>query len=133
MIKVKVISKQGQSALVEWHDGEATRRAYLPIRLLQRDPDKRYRSNEWEAQAPELGAPYGLPWAELLRLTVTPEEIEKALWQRGIFTADDIERDHGQALSAFQSLYVRDLVALSKAARHYRSSRTYIADEESDQ
>lgn len=128
--KVKVISQQGESALVEWHDGRSTQRAYLPARLLRRSALNHYRPNEFDAPTPEQGAPYGVPWAELVTLSPTPEQVESALHQFGIWTAADLERNHVQALAALQSLYARDLHNLMRSARDYQT-RTHSSHEES--
>lgn len=121
-MKVKLIRRIGPkspTALIEWIDAQAhTRRAYLPHRLLT-DLQGEHRSNEYDAAQPDAGAPYGVPFAQLLELTATAEAIEAALHQAGIWTADEIERDHLRALGAMQSVYAKDLIGLIRSSKNY--------------
>lgn len=128
-VKVKLVRVQGQSALIQWHDGQTLQRAYIPHKLLYREEGRRYRSDEYLAHKPEQGIPHGMPWGDLVRLTATPDKVEAALHSNGIFTAEDLETNHVQALAAFTSLYARDLKNLMDAARDHRR-RTHSSDEE---
>lgn len=80
-VKVRIVRKKGQSALVEWDDG-CLHRAYVPVSVLD------------DSQCPEdvlEEAPaHGVPWELLLDLSeVTPEAVADKLRRRGIWTAED--------------------------------------------
>lgn len=83
-VKVRLIEQKGDSALVEWMEDGCPQRAYVPPKLIE--------GGEVDDEA--LGtAPYGAPWAELIDLSgVTPEGIQKALREAGIWTPDDLRR-----------------------------------------
>lgn len=130
-VKVKVITRYGPTVLVEFYDGAGIQRTYIPAEALQRPPEGHQRSDEYLASRPDLGIPHGLPWAELIVLSATPEAIEKALHDRGIFTLDDLERDSVLALSAFTTVYAAELKKLVGLARNYHTrTHSSMPDEE---
>lgn len=75
-IAYKLIRIDGQAALVEY-DGE---RRSIPASEL----------DEISRDVFEAGVPYGIPWGRLINVCITGEDIEKELYNRGIFTAADL-------------------------------------------
>lgn len=116
---VKIISRTGKTVLVDWHDGVASHRAYLPAALVTTDA-----AGNSVADQPERGIPYGAPWAEWVKVTLTPAAIEAALHQYGIWTVGDLLRHHTQALAALQSLIARDLRELIRAAQDHQRQQS---------
>lgn len=113
LVKVKVIRRRGESALVEWLDGEQQKRATIPVTAVV---------DEFVAVALlEAGVPYGLPWAELVQPEATPEAIQAALYRVGVWTVDDLRQNPQLALGALQRVYGVDLSALMRAAKEYES------------
>lgn len=111
-MNVSLIKRQGTVAVIQWTADGQLQRSVIPMSELAD-----MGGGQFGCEAPELGAPFGLPWAELVQLTVTSAQVEQALHQYGLWTADDIQRNHLQALAAIQSLYAADLGNLLKAVR----------------
>lgn len=126
-MNVSLIKRQGGAAVIQWAAGGQVQRAVIPAAELVN-----LGGGQFECQAPELGAPYGLPWAELIQLTVTPEQAEQAFHNYGLWTAQDIQRNHLQALGALQSLYAGDLGALIKATRTRNGSSPATGQDQGD-
>ena len=90
MIPVRVVARKGESALVEWIDGDGLyRRAYVPAGKVQ------------EGAAPskvlDQAIPYGLPWEQWIEVTATPEGIANELRRQGMWRWEDFNK---AALSA---------------------------------
>ena len=109
MVKVKIIQRKGQAALVEWVDSEGTHRATIPMGVIRKG----------QAAEDELsyGIPYGEPWEELITVSATSETIAAELRRCGIWTREDLEARPTQALSAIQSAYGVGLADLLRAVR----------------
>lgn len=110
---VKVIQTEGESALVEWRDGDSTlRRAYVPLTAVK---NKTVHGNTLEA-----GIPYGIAWADVIgELKATPAEIARRLQEAGIWTAQDLFKNGNAALGAIQTAYGLDLATLMNAAQEH--------------
>lgn len=125
-MKVRIISQRGASALVEWFDGEQSRRAYVPAGSLTALPAP----GDYACAVLDQGIPYGLPWADLVRLTVSPEAVEAELHRHGLWTAEDLARRPREAQAAFAALYAHDVAALLRAARAH--NQTSLSSSEPD-
>jgi len=75
-IQYKLIRIDGQAALVEY-EGE---RRSIPVSEL----------DDISRDVFEAGVPYGLPWGSMINVCITGEDIEKELYNRGIFTTVDL-------------------------------------------
>jgi hypothetical protein len=78
---VKTISENNGTALIEWMEDSQPQRALVPSREV---------SAGGECLHPERGLPYGVDFAELITITVTPADIDRELKNNGIWTADDL-------------------------------------------
>lgn len=112
-VKVRVIRRRGESALVEWLDGDQQNRVMIPVTAVV---DGLVADDVLSA-----GVPYGVPWAELVQLTATAEKIQAELYRVGVWTVDDLRRNPQLALGAVQRIYGVDLSALMRAAKEYES------------
>ncbi len=112
-IKVKVVQRRGESALVEWLDGEQQQRATVPATAVVH--------NQVAEDVLLAGVPYGVPWADLVQLTATPDAVQAELYRVGVWTVDDLRRNPQLALGALQRIYGTDLAALMRAAKEYES------------
>ena len=83
-MKVTLITRQGQAAVVQWVEGADARRAIVPLESLRELP----LGGEWDCDDPEAGIPYGAPWAQLIEPTA-PDRLEAELHRVGIWTARD--------------------------------------------
>ena len=85
LVETRVISRKGQSELVEWDTDRGVRRAYLPSGLVvdgEADPD-----------VLSQGIPYGGLYLEILldsRFSSKAECIAKALERAGMTTLNDL-------------------------------------------
>jgi len=114
-MKIKVLSVDGQAALIEnKHDGVRTRRI-VPLATVT--------ETSVSSEVIDRGIEYGLPWEELWSPEVTPEAVAAALRQRGIWTLADLRSKPGKAIAALQAVYRLDLVALLAAAERAASGR----------
>jgi len=111
---VKIISRNGEAAVIEWVEAGRAERSVVPHRAI-----REVAPGILEVDHPEEGAPYGARWSKMINFSVTPEAVEKALRDYGIWTVEDLHRNHIQALAAIQSLYAADLGQLIKTARNH--------------
>ena len=111
-VEVKVIRQDEQAALVEWHDGQAVNRAIVPLRSLV--------DGTCSFEELQRGIPYGVPWSALITLKATPEAVERALWNVGIWTVEDLLARPQAAVGALQNVYGTDVAMLMRAARRYK-------------
>lgn len=112
-IAVRVVQRRGESALVEWLDGEQQIRATIPVTAVVDDLVAE--------DVLAAGIPYGVPWGELVQLTATPEAVQAELYRVGVWTVEDLRRNPQLALGALQRVYGVDLAALMRAAKEYES------------
>ena len=70
-IKATILSIKDQAALLEWYSGQSVRRATFPLSSLDLLPeeDNAIRSCDLDEELENAGIPFGLPWADLLRIT----------------------------------------------------------------
>lgn len=112
-VKVRIVQRRGESALVEWLDGEQQQRATIPVTAVVDD--------HVADDVLLAGVPYGVPWAELVQLTATPAAVQAELYRVGVWTVDDLRQKPQLALGALQRVYGTDLSALMRAAKEYES------------
>ena len=108
-IKVKIIQKKGQAALVEWIADDGAHRATIPLATIIK--------GQVAQDELDYGIPYGEPWEELITISATPASIAAELRKCGIWTKDDLETRPTQALSAIQAAYGCGLADLLRAVR----------------
>jgi len=111
---VRVVKVTGEAALVEWLEDGRPRRCVLPVGLA---------GSEIDAETLGLGAPYGLPWEEIIVLQATPDALADNLRRAGIWTLDDMQ-DSKRVFGVIQATYGVDLGALIQAANGYNKERS---------
>lgn len=111
LVPITIISKNGQSALVEWNDGERLRRAYVPVAEIEGD-----KCDEYVLSA---GIQYGAEWEQYLSgVTVSPETVADTLRSHGYWTPEDIERNVTRAQSIINMLLGINAALLARWARN---------------
>lgn len=110
-MNVKVISRRGQSALVEYLEDGKLRRVTIPARDVIDDQVSQYKLR--------LGIPYGLPWETICNHPALPD----LLRQRGIYTYNDLKAKHQEALNAVLTAYGQDLQTIMKLAKNYGGAK----------
>ena len=108
---ITVLQTTKVACLVQWFEDGRERRCTLPATVLAGDT--------LPASVLAQGAPYGVPWAEVLTINVTAERLEAALHGAGLWTPADVQAHPDRALGALQAAYGIDLGALLEAAARY--------------
>ena len=112
MIVVKIIQRQGHSALVEWMEGKKVKRVTVPAGVIKEGQVSKYQLG--------LGIPYGVPWSEI-KLSASAKILEQELHRVGIWTAEDALNNAQQVLGAIQATYTLDLSKIMAIAKQERS------------
>lgn len=108
---VRVISKKGGNALVEW--GDPPQRAFLPLSELSLSADGRLA----DALNPDEGIVYGVPWAEIIgQLKATPEDLERRLRASGIWTVADLLAHPNELAGVILSAFAVDASTIMERA-----------------
>jgi len=110
-VTVNVVEKRGKSAVVEWVDGKAFRKVV---------PLKDVKDGEILESVLKKSPDYGVPWAKEVDPNATPEDIEVALHNAGIWTAEDALRNPAGIKGAINAAYKSGLVEILQAAKKYR-------------
>lgn len=110
-IEVRVIQKRGKGAVVEWVEGGKAFRKIVPLGQVKDD--------KVEEKALEKSPDYGVPWAKEIKMNAKPEDIETALHNAGIWTAQDAMKGAGRVIGALNAAYKTDLGAILTAAKKY--------------
>ncbi len=87
-MKVTLIARQGQVAVVQWLDAnnaDAVKRSIMPLSDLRPVP---LAEGEFNCEDPELGIPYGVQWSEAVRLAAA-DNLTDEMHRAGIWTARD--------------------------------------------
>ena len=108
-MEVKIIARDGHSALIEWVDNGKLYRGILPIASIRGDS---YVTKTELKRA----APYGTPWEEVVILKATSEQLAQNLRMRGIWTGQDVYDQPEQTQSAIMATYGLDYHTLLKIA-----------------
>lgn len=106
---MKIIHRTKKAYQVE-HDGL---RYDIPKEIMTQYNAGLLTVDELMAQA----LPVSWPWAEFIKVTVTPEQIEAELHRHGIHTLDDLSKRMRAAQGAIQKA-----VGISPASIHRRAS-----------
>ena len=115
-MRVRIISVNDRSAVVEWPAGETLQRAIVPAEMLRRD--------EVEDGVLAAGIPWGVPWEEVMPTTKGADvTVANALRQYGFWTAQDLRERPSEAVAVIQRALGVYLAALTKAALSYGGER----------
>lgn len=124
MTEVRVVRRKSNLMLVEWQDSEIPKRAWVSGDMIRED-----KGETALVDRPDAGVPYGVEFWRLFRLNkVTPQDVDKALKRRGIWTIADLRADPNAALAAIQSVYGFNLSALLLAADKYEKDLKEVVD-----
>lgn len=112
--KAIIIRRKNDMTLVEWNDGNLPKRAWVvPDRIESED------GVNVEVIDPEEGVPYGVEFSRMVVPSVTPEDIERELKRRNIWTVDDLRSRRGEVISALKAAYGIDFAELLRAAEKF--------------
>lgn len=99
-MQVTVIRRKGQAVLVEW-DENGVQRSTLPASELVIADD----GQTAECADPWIGIPYGDNFAGAIQLSVTAENIDRALKVAGMWTWGDIRLNPQTAISVILAAF----------------------------
>ena len=108
-MEVKIIARNGRSSLIEWVDDGNVHRGMLPSSSIRGD-------GYVTKKELERAAPYGIAWEEVVILKATSEDLARALRQRGIWTAKDLQDRPADAQVAIMATYGIDYQTLLRIA-----------------
>jgi len=111
-IAVNIVAKRGMSAVVEWVDDGKAFRKTVPL--------KDVKDGEILESVLKKSPDYGVPWAKEVDPNATPEDIEVALHNAGIWTAEDALRNPAGIKGAINAAYKSGLVEILQAAKKYK-------------
>jgi hypothetical protein len=112
---VGIIAKEGESALVQWNDGGALKRGYVPAGEVSAD-------GKCPADVLSASIPHGALWEEILEeilrtRPLTADAFATSLRAHGIWTAEDVERNPRGAQRAINAIVGVTIGALRRAAQ----------------
>jgi hypothetical protein len=108
VVTARTVAEIGVSFLIEYVRNGEVFRVIMP---------KPYDGDAVELFDLELGIPYGLDWAAILKpANPTPADLARSLKNAGIFTASDAMTNPNMVISAILAVYGIDLAAVLTAA-----------------
>jgi len=109
--KVRLISSRGKGAVVEWVEDGKVFRKVVPVSKIK--------GNEIDEATLKKSPDYGVPWAKEVNPKASSEDIEVALHNAGVWTAEDAMKNPQAIIGSINAAYKADLVAILKAAKKY--------------
>ena len=114
-VPVAIIAATATACTVQWFEGEVEHRCTLPAYLVN--------GPTLPLTMLQQGVPYGIPWAQVLKITLTPQAVELALHRAGLWTLADVQARPQVALSALQAAVGLDLGSLLETAAAYSAKK----------
>jgi len=118
---VRVVARKNKSALVEWADADGFHRGFVPDTAVDVSGGSRVTASVSESDL-GMALPYGVPWADVVTLELSMKEMEQALHNRGIWTAQDVRENHRAAVAAIGYAYSANIRSLIEAAESYETT-----------
>lgn len=112
MKKVRIIRRHNDLYLIEWLDVDTTKRGWIPQSMVED-----LGNSTGQTTDPNISVPYGVQWSEVVSLAASPQDLERELHRRGIWTTGDLRSNPQVAIACLQSVYGVDLAALLHAAK----------------
>jgi len=115
-MKVRLISKQRQAALIEWWSEEDDNyfRSVVPLNSLQGEGDG------LQCDMAEQGIPQGVPWSEIsIDRMFNPHVLEKELRRVGVWSYEDINNNPQAVVNALQKAMGIGLQEVKSFAKNY--------------
>ena len=118
---VRVVARKNKSALVEWANADGLHRGFVPDTAVDVSGGSRVTASVSESDL-AMALPYGVPWADVVTLELSMKEMEQALHNRGIWTAQDVRENHWAATAAIGYAYSANTRSLIEAAESYETA-----------
>ena len=116
LVDVRIIAKEGESALVEW----STPPSGLSRGFIEAD---KIESGKVDADVLKAAGPFGVPWGKLVDedlKAITPQAVEHELYRQGIWSTADIESRMKQVQRAL--IVIMSKAGLTVGELHNRGS-----------
>jgi len=107
LIPVRLVQQTGKSALVEWTAKGILKRGLLPAEMV---------ADKLDQEVLDTAVPYGVPWADMPIKPFTGQDLEKALHDAEIWTAEQAMANAQKVIGALQTLYLVHLGSLVEFA-----------------
>jgi hypothetical protein len=109
---VKVIKADSETATVEYvQKGRVVRKII---------PSDKLKGKKVDESILELGVDYGIPWADILEMKATPQQMEDKLHAIGVWTSEDVIAHSREIMGAIQSVYGVELSTIFRTAKIYK-------------
>lgn len=112
MKKVRIIRRHNDLYLIEWVEKGTTFRGWIPQSMVED-----LGNSTGQTDDPNVSVPYGINWSEIVQMTAKPQDLERELHRRGIWTTGDLREYPQVVIASLQSVYGVDLAALLQAAK----------------
>lgn len=110
---MKLIKRDREAALVEYVENGEVKRKIIPRSAVNEN-------GQIDSFELETGIPYGIAWGDYLQLEATPKDIERALHNAGIWTAEDLRTKQQVAIGAIQTALSIHLGTLNSIVKETR-------------
>ena len=111
--QVRIVKSRGKSAVVEWvYRGKAYRKT-VPLDEVKGD--------KIDSEVLDKCPDYGVPWAKEVNTEATPGDLEAALHNAGIWTAEDALKNLSGIKGALNATYKTGLAEILKTAKQYKN------------
>ena len=117
LISVQIIGSENGLVLVQW-----TNSLNLPQRSWISRESLRQQGDKVVARNPEQGIPYGVEVWRLIEMKATPQDFDRELKARGIWTITDLRARPQEVVGALVATYGVDLGTLYQALGRYEKS-----------
>lgn len=111
LIEVRVVTSRGKSAVVEWVDEGRAFRKVVPVNKIK--------DGAIPEDVLEKAPLYGVPWAKEIKVKATAEDIENALHNAGIWTAEDALKNGNAIIGAINAAHKTSLATILRVAKKY--------------
>ena len=112
-LAIDVIKVTKDVALVQWIENKRRKRGYIPLSKIETD--------KADEKVLAKAKPYGIPFADVVKLKASAQDLEDKLYDKNIWTAEDLQKHSRELPGILQSIYAVDMAALLTAARNYEN------------
>lgn len=118
MVEVTILREERNMTLVQWTDEyDVLQRNWVKVSMV---------TDRWgktgRVENPQRGYPYGVDFSHALSPSVTSHDICRELRKRGLWTAEDLQKNPELIKGALQAAYGVDLSQIIAIAKQYEKT-----------
>lgn len=118
MVMVTILREERNMSLVQWTDEyDVPQRNWVKVSMVENRSGK-----TGQVAKPEQGYPYGVDFSYALIPSVTSRDICRELRKRGLWTAEDLQKNPELIKGALQAAYGTDLSQIIAIAKQYEKA-----------